>query len=119
MGMAQLVVASVLVEGRSKSEVARTYGVSRQNRTATNDPLLLSASDRPEPTVAEVRAWARRAGLDVPDRAADFAPNSGAPGAPPTDRLPRNTRSPSSPLTVSLRILQSREIPRDLRFCAA
>ena len=30
MGMAQLVVASVLVEGRSKSEVARTYGVSRR-----------------------------------------------------------------------------------------
>jgi transposase len=30
MGMAQLVVAAVLVEGRSKSEVARTYGVSRR-----------------------------------------------------------------------------------------
>jgi transposase InsO family protein len=30
MGMAQLVVAAVLVEGRSKSEVARAYGVSRR-----------------------------------------------------------------------------------------
>ena len=30
MGMAQLVVAAVVVEGRSKSEVARTYGVSRR-----------------------------------------------------------------------------------------
>ena len=30
MGMAQLVVAAVLVEGRSKSEVARQYGVSRR-----------------------------------------------------------------------------------------
>ena len=30
MGMPQLVVASVLVEGRSKSEVAREYGVSRR-----------------------------------------------------------------------------------------
>ena len=30
MGMAQLVVAVVLDEGRSKSEVARTYGVSRR-----------------------------------------------------------------------------------------
>jgi hypothetical protein len=39
-----------------------------QDRTATTDPLLISAPDRPEPTVAEVRAWARRAGLDVPDR---------------------------------------------------
>jgi hypothetical protein len=39
-----------------------------QDRTATTDPLLLSAPDRPEPTVAEVRSWARRAGLDVPDR---------------------------------------------------
>src|SRR6185312_5748511 len=30
MGMAQLVVTAVLVEGRPKSEVARTYGVSRR-----------------------------------------------------------------------------------------
>ena len=30
MGMAQLVVTAVLVEGRSKSEVAREYGVSRR-----------------------------------------------------------------------------------------
>jgi hypothetical protein len=37
-----------------------------QARTATTDPLLLTAPDRPEPTVAEVRAWARNAGLDVP-----------------------------------------------------
>jgi hypothetical protein len=35
---------------------------------ATPDPLLLNAPDRPEPTVAEVRSWARNAGLDVPDR---------------------------------------------------
>ena len=39
-----------------------------QARTATIDPLLLSAPDRPDPTVAEVRTWARQAGLDVPDR---------------------------------------------------
>jgi hypothetical protein len=39
-----------------------------QARTATSDPLLLTAPDRLDPTVAEVRAWARRAGLDVPDR---------------------------------------------------
>src|SRR3954470_22705618 len=30
MGMPQLVVTAVLVEGRSKSEVARQYGVSRR-----------------------------------------------------------------------------------------
>ena len=30
MGMPQLVVTAVLVEGRSKSEVAREYGVSRR-----------------------------------------------------------------------------------------
>jgi transposase len=30
MSMAQLVVTAVLVEGRSKSEVARDYGVSRR-----------------------------------------------------------------------------------------
>jgi transposase len=30
MGMPQLVVTAVLLEGRSKSEVAREYGVSRR-----------------------------------------------------------------------------------------
>ena len=30
MGMAQLIVTAVTVEKRSKSEVARTYGVSRR-----------------------------------------------------------------------------------------
>ena len=30
MGMPQLVVTAVLVEGRTKSEVAREYGVSRR-----------------------------------------------------------------------------------------
>jgi hypothetical protein len=39
-----------------------------QERTTTSDPLLLSAPERPEPTVAEVRAWARSVGFDVPDR---------------------------------------------------
>ena len=36
--------------------------------TATPDQILLKAPDRPEPTVAEVRSWARNAGLDVSDR---------------------------------------------------
>jgi hypothetical protein len=39
-----------------------------QARTATADPLLLSAPGEPEPTVTEVRAWARRTGIDVPVR---------------------------------------------------
>ena len=39
-----------------------------QERTATSDSLLLGAPERPEPTVAEVRAWARNAGFEVPDR---------------------------------------------------
>ena len=37
-------------------------------RTATDDPSLLVAPGRPEPTVAEVRAWARSVGLEVPGR---------------------------------------------------
>jgi hypothetical protein len=37
-----------------------------QERTATDDPQLLGAPERPEPTVAEVRTWARNAGLEVP-----------------------------------------------------
>jgi hypothetical protein len=39
-----------------------------QERTTTTDPLLLNAPEQPEPTVAEVRTWARTAGLEVPDR---------------------------------------------------
>jgi transposase InsO family protein len=54
MGMAQLVVAAVLVEGRSKSEVARDYGVSRrwvitlvQRYQADGDAGLEPRSRRP------------------------------------------------------------------------
>jgi transposase InsO family protein len=54
MGMAQLVVAAVLVEGRSKSEVARQYGVSRrwvitlvQRYLAEGDAGLEPRSRRP------------------------------------------------------------------------
>src|SRR5258705_492203 len=36
-----------------------------QERTTTTDSQLLGAPERPEPTVAEVRAWARSAGFDV------------------------------------------------------
>jgi hypothetical protein len=32
------------------------------------DPMLAAAPDQPEPSTAEVRAWARQAGLPVPDR---------------------------------------------------
>ena len=54
MGMAQLVVTAVLVEKRSKSEVARQYGVSRrwvitlvQRYLAEGDPGLVPRSRRP------------------------------------------------------------------------
>jgi len=54
MGMAQLVVTAVLVEGRSKAEVARTYGVSRrwvitlvQRFLAEGEPGLAPRSRRP------------------------------------------------------------------------
>jgi transposase InsO family protein len=54
MGMAQLVVTAVLVEGRSRSEVARTYGVSRrwvitlvQRFLAEGEPGLAPRSRRP------------------------------------------------------------------------
>ena len=54
MGMAQLVVTAVLVEGRSKSEVARTYGVSRRwvitlvaRFLAEGEPGLQPRSRRP------------------------------------------------------------------------
>ena len=54
MGMAQLVVTAVVVEGRSKSEVARDYGVSRrwvitlvQRYEAEGDAGLEPRSRRP------------------------------------------------------------------------
>lgn len=54
MGMPQLVVTAVLVEGRSKSEVARDYGVSRrwvitlvQRYLAEGEAGLQSRSRRP------------------------------------------------------------------------
>jgi transposase InsO family protein len=54
MGMAQLIITSVLVEGRSKAEVAREYGVSRrwvitlvQRYLAEGETGLLPRSRRP------------------------------------------------------------------------
>ena len=54
MGMPQLVVTAVLVEGRSKSGVARDYGVSRrwvitlvERYLAEGDAGLLPRSRRP------------------------------------------------------------------------
>ena len=77
MGMAQLVVTAVLVEGRSKSEVARSYGVSRrwvitlvQRFLADGEPGLLPRSRRPRsspgrtPQVVEDEIIALRKDLD-------------------------------------------------------
>lgn len=54
MGMPQLIITSVLIEGRSKSEVAREYGVSRrwvitlvQRYLAEGEPGLQPRSRRP------------------------------------------------------------------------
>jgi transposase InsO family protein len=67
MGMAQLVVAAVLLEGRSKAEVARSYGVSRrwvitlgQRYLAEGDAGLLPRSRGP-------RTSPRRTGQAVED----------------------------------------------------
>jgi transposase InsO family protein len=59
MGMAQLVVTAVLVEGRAKAEVARDYGVSRrwvitlvQRFLAEGEPGLAPRSRRPHSSPA-------------------------------------------------------------------
>src|SRR3954454_6571702 len=59
MGMAQLVVTAVLVEGRCKAEVARDYGVSRrwvitlvQRFLAEGEPGLAPRSRRPHSSPA-------------------------------------------------------------------
>ena len=61
MGMAQLVVTAALVEGRSKSEVARDYGVSRrwvitlvQRFLAEGEAGLRPRSRRPNRSPARV-----------------------------------------------------------------
>jgi transposase InsO family protein len=61
MGMAQLVVTAVLVEGRSKSEVARDYGLSRrwvitlvQRFQADGEPGLQPRSRRPGSSPARI-----------------------------------------------------------------
>ncbi len=65
-----------------------------EERTAIADPLLLGAPDQPEPTVAEVRAWARTAGLTVPDRGR-FRPRELASLARRPPRITRaGTQSP-------------------------
>jgi transposase InsO family protein len=77
MGMAQLVVAAVVVEGRSKSEVARDYGVSRrwvitlvQRFLADGEAGLVPRSRRPHanpqqtPSEVEEQILALRKELD-------------------------------------------------------
>jgi transposase InsO family protein len=82
MGMAELVVAAVLVEGRSKSEVARDYGVSRrwvitvvQRYQADGEAGLAPRSRRPltsphripdkvEDQIVEIRKELDQAGHD-------------------------------------------------------
>jgi transposase len=67
MGMAQLVVTAVLVQGRSRSEVARTYGVSRrwvitlvQRFEAEGPEGLLPRSRRPARAARTARLWRSR-----------------------------------------------------------
>src|SRR3954465_7299381 len=86
MGMPQLVVTAVLVEGRAKSEVARDYGVSRrwvitlvQRYLADGDAGLQPRSRRPlrSPTRTvgelEVEIVAIRKDLDRPGHEAGAA----------------------------------------------
>ena len=83
MGMGQLVVTAVLVEGRSKSEVARDYGVSRrwvitlvQRYLSEGEAGLVLRSRRPrrspnrtagaiEDEIVEIRKGLDRAGHEA------------------------------------------------------
>jgi transposase InsO family protein len=67
MGMAQLVVASVLVEGRSKSEVARTYGVSRRWVITVVQRYLAEGEAGLEPRSRRPRRSPNRTPPDVED----------------------------------------------------
>jgi transposase len=82
MGMPELVVAAVLDQGRSKSEVARTYGVSRRwvitlvQRFEAEGPAGL------EPRSRRPRRSPTRTGDDVADEIIEIR-------NPPCQRLVR------------------------------
>jgi transposase InsO family protein len=67
MGMAQLVVAAVLVEGRSKSEVARAYGVSRRWVITLVQRFLAEGEAGPAPRSRRPHASPRRTRQAVED----------------------------------------------------
>jgi hypothetical protein len=55
------------------------------DRIAADDTEIAAAPSAPEPSTAELRAWARAAELTVPDRGR-LRRKSGTPGATPTRR---------------------------------
>ena len=65
--------------GRDRDRLAAAHRPARY--LATTD--LDEAPDAPEPSTAEVRAWARANGIPVPDRGR-LRPESATPGEPPT-----------------------------------
>jgi transposase InsO family protein len=67
MGMAQLVVTAVLVEGRSKSEVARQYGVSRRWVITLVQRYLADGDVGLEPRSRRPLSSPRRTSIDVED----------------------------------------------------
>jgi transposase InsO family protein len=67
MGMPQLVVAAVLVEGRSKSEVARDYGVSRRWVITLVQRYLAEGESGLQPRSRRPVSSPQRTGVDVED----------------------------------------------------
>jgi transposase len=93
MGMPQLVVTAVLVEGRSKSEVARQYGVSRrwvitlvQRYLAEGDAGLEPRSRRPRRSPGQTAAA-------VEDEIIEIRKDLDKPGMRPARRRSRSTSS--------------------------
>src|SRR4051794_29700982 len=116
MGMPQLVVTAVLIEGRSKSEVARDYGVSRrwvvtlvQRNLADGEAGLQPRSRRPlrtptrtaeelEDEIVAIRKDLDRHGHEA---AAPRSPRSGG-SSPPAASSPRSrTNDPRAATSVS------------------
>jgi transposase InsO family protein len=67
MGMAQLVVTAVLVEGRTKSEVARQYGVSRRWVITLVQRYLAEGEAGLQPRSRRPRASPQRTGQELED----------------------------------------------------
>jgi transposase-like protein len=93
MGMAQLVVAAVVVERRSNSEVARHYGVSRRWVITLVQRYLAEGEAGLEPRSRRPLRSPRRTPVEVQDEIVKIRKELDRAGTRPARRPSRSTSS--------------------------